>query len=163
MPACFLQFNRKEKKKISCLKTWPLYILSGSSLYVHVYKTHLSSEQGQMNELKTAKWEYSCSLRYQCILSGRRLRRPPSSVTGLTDVQTVMKPGKECGNKHWLYYNWSVQNHFSLPFVLWAPVHNVWWIHHFQITDLELIYWFHWWFTLSNQIKGVVWKWARVG
>lgn len=44
--------------------------------------------------------------------------RTLSSVTGLTDVQTFMKPGKECGIKHCIYYKGRV-HHSSSSTLLW--------------------------------------------
>lgn len=51
-----------------------------------------------MNELNANENIHACCDINAFLLDGTL--GMPSSVTGLTDVQTVMKPGKECGNKH---------------------------------------------------------------
>lgn len=93
----FLFFNSLIKKKQKHLKCWPFDInaIRIFSLNVHVYKICIS-ERGQMNELN---WNNMPG----CHINVSWLDGPsgtPSSVTDSKDVQTVTKPGKECGNKH---------------------------------------------------------------
>ncbi len=51
-----------------------------------------------MNELNANENIHACCDINAFLLDGTL--GMPSSVTGLTDVQTMKKPGKECGNKH---------------------------------------------------------------
>lgn len=120
MPAWFLQFNQekhvKKRKNVG---------LSVSSIRIFLSQCLCLQRLISLNKAKwmslTANENASCDIN-AFWLDGTL--EPPSSVTGLTDVQIMMKLGKECGNKHWLYYNGNGQCHFTF-LVLGAQMSSV--------------------------------------